>query len=67
MTVFGERLKELRIEKGLKQRDLAKALNCSQAAITRWENNLQIPNVDIAVTAAKYFGVTTDYLLGLED
>ena len=67
MTKFGERLKQLRQEKGLNQRDLAKALNCTQPAIVKWENNIQTPNVEVAVTVAKYFGVTTDYLLGLED
>ena len=67
MTKFSERLKELRMEKQLSQKMLAEKLGVSQPAIARWEANLQIPNVDIAVLVAKFFGVTTDYLLGLED
>ena len=60
MNKFAERLKELRIEKELSQSALAKA-------IARWESNLQIPNINVAIAFAIFFGVTTDYLLGLED
>lgn len=67
MNKFAERLKELREERGLSQRGLAKELDVSQPAIARWENNLQTPNIDIAILVAKYFKVTSDYLLGLED
>ena len=66
MNSFAERLKELREENGLSQRTLAKELGVSQAAIARWENQLQTPNIDIAIIVAKYFKVSTDYLLGLE-
>ena len=67
MNKFAERLKELREEKSLSQRNLAKELGVSQAAIARWENNLQIPNIEVAIIVAKYFNISTDYLLGLED
>lgn len=67
MNKFSERLKELRIEKGLNQRKLASLVNYSQPAIARWENGLQIPNIEVAITFAKFFNVSTDYLLGLED
>lgn len=67
MNKFAERLKELRVEKNLSQRSLAKELKISQAAIARWEANLQIPNIDSAILIANYFSVTTDYLLGLEN
>ncbi len=64
---FSQRLKELREDNGLSQNMLAKELNYSQAAIARWEANKQIPNIDVAICVAKYFNVTTDYLLGLVD
>lgn len=67
MNKFSERLKELRLEKNLSQRELAKELNISQAAIARWESNLHIPNIENAIMIVTYFGVTTDYLLGLDD
>lgn len=64
---FPERLKELRIEKNLSQRALAKDLGVSQAAVARWESGLQTPNIDILILVSKYFGVTADFLIGLED
>ena len=64
---FSERLKELRTDKNLSQRTLANDTGFSQPAIARWESGLQIPNIDVAIVMAQYFGVTTDYLLGLED
>lgn len=67
MNKFAERLKERRIEKGLSQRGLAKEVGYSEAAISRWEKGLQIPNVEVAIAFAKYFKVTVDYLVGLED
>ena len=67
MNKFAEKLKELRDEKNLSQRTLAKELGFSQAAIARWENSLQTPNIDVAIIIAKYFKVSTDYLLGLEN
>lgn len=67
MNKFAERLKELRKENNLSQRALAKDTGYSQAAIARWEANLQIPNIDVAIGFAKYFKVSTDYLLGLEN
>lgn len=66
MNKFAERLKSLRIEKNLSQRELAKEIGFAQPSIARWEAGLQIPNIDVAIIFAKYFGVTTDYLLGLE-
>lgn len=67
MKEFAERLKELRIEKGLSQRGLAELTGFSHTAIRRWENEVQLPNIEILVTFAKFFDVTTDYLLGLSD
>ena len=67
MEIFAERLKELRTEKGLSQRELAKAVGLTQGAITHWENGVRSPSGEALILLAKYFGVTSDYLLGLED
>ncbi|MGN0961354.1 MAG: helix-turn-helix domain-containing protein [Christensenellales bacterium] len=67
MKVFAERLRELRQENNLSLKKLAKELNVSDVAISRWENETRIPNIENLVTIAKYFGVSTDYLVGLED
>lgn len=67
MDNFSTRLKELRTENKLTQRDLAKAVGLSQNAINMWENNNRVPNANAVIALAKYFHVTTDYLLGLEE
>ena len=67
MEIFAERLKDLREEKGLSLSQLAREIGVSHVAILRWENNTRIPNIESLKILANYFGVTTDYLLGLED
>ena len=67
MNKFPERLKELRNDLNLSQRQLSKLVGFSQAAIANWEAGNQIPNIETAITFALFFKVTTDYLLGLED
>lgn len=67
MKIFAERLKELRIEKGLSQRGLAKLLDLNYSAIQRWENGTCIPNAEAVVIVARFFSVSADYLLGLSD
>lgn len=67
MDEFAERLKELREEKGLSLSQLGKEIGISYVAIGRWEKKQRIPNIESLVILAKFFGVTTDYLLGLED
>lgn len=67
MKIFAESLKDLRIEKGLSLKQLGKELGVSDIAISRWETEQRIPNIESLVAIAKYFGVTTDYLVGLED
>ena len=42
--MYGERLKELRKEKGLTQNDLAKVLNVTQDSISLWEKNKRLPD-----------------------
>ena len=64
---FCERLKELREEQSLSYRQLGKNTKISDTSIRRWENGLRTPNIDELIVLAKYFNVSTDYLLGLED
>ena len=67
MEKFIERLKELRKEKGLSQDQLSKATGLSQSAIACWETGQRIPNAQAVVILARYFEVSTDYLLGEKD
>lgn len=59
------RLQELRIQKGLSMRKLAEETGVSHSKISKIESGIQKISADQAVTFANYFGVTTDYLLGL--
>ena len=65
-NIFSERLKELRIEKGLGQTDLAKEINVSKGIISFWENGLREPKLSNLIALAQYFEVTIDYLVGIE-
>lgn len=67
MNKFAERLKELRTEKGLSQIILSQRTGISQSAIGRWELNQRIPTIENIITLCKFFDVTSDYLIGLED
>ena len=64
---LGERIKELRESKGISQTELAKNFNLTYTAISRWETGLRTPTLEDIILLAKFFDVTTDYLLGLQD
>ena len=64
-NTFGERLKELREEKGLGQVKLAEAIGVSKGIVSFWENGLREPKLSNLVALAEYFGVSLDYLAGL--
>ena len=67
MYKFSERLKELRIDKGVGQIELAKAINVSKGIISLWENDLREPKMSNLIELAKYFEVSIDYLVGVID
>ena len=67
MKIFGERLKELRTEKNLLQKDLAKILGTTNSSVCDWETNRAQPDMEMLVKLADYFEVTVDYLLGRSD
>ena len=58
------RLKELRISKGLTQKQLANELNVAHNTISVWENNSSEPDLNMMNKLADFFDVSTDYLLG---
>lgn len=64
---FSKRLKELRIEKGMSQMDLAKATGISQSAIAKWELDKTEPTASALIKLSEFFGETVQYLLGIED
>ena len=66
-NLFGKKFKELRIEKGLTQREIGKILGVCNQTISFWENASREPDLDSLVEIAKFFEVSIDYLLGLKD
>lgn len=64
---FQERIKELRIQKNMSQMDLSLATGISQSAIAKWELGKTEPTATAIITLARFFGETSDYLLGLSD
>lgn len=64
---FGEKIKELRIEKGLTQKETAKALAITVPTLSHWECNYQEPSFKDLINLCRFFKVSSDYLLGLED
>lgn len=64
---FGIKLKALRTEKKLTQSQLAEILQTSKSNISKYEANSIEPNFETLVKISKLFGVSIDYLLGLEN
>ncbi len=67
MNKFSERLKELRTEKGLSQKQLADELMVSQTHISKLELKQRQPNIEQIIFLCKFFQVSADYLLGIID
>ena len=67
MEIFAEKLKELRIKNNLTTYQLAKEINVSPTAITRWEKNQREPAITNLYNLSKFFHVSSDYLLGLTE
>ena len=59
MTI-GEKIKELRLEKGLSQLNLAKLIGVSQKAIDYWERNVNEPKASYIIALVKTFDITFD-------
>lgn len=63
ITTIGEKIKQLRSEKGLSQEKLAEKLNVSRSAIAKWETDGGIPEIDNLLQLSIVFGVSLDELV----
>lgn len=63
---FGLRLKELRKQRKLSQRDVAKRLNVTRGAVSRYECNTNMPSTDILIDLAVLYNTSLDYMMGLD-
>lgn len=66
MVDFGSTLKQLRLQTGLTQKQLADKLGVSKSVVSYYELQERAPSPDMLVKLASVFRVTTDYLLGRE-
>lgn len=67
MNTFCLRLRDLRKEKGVSMKELAKEIDVTDAAISNWENGVNEPKLTYIIRLCTYFGVSADYLLGISD
>ena len=65
--VFAERVYKLRAQRGLTQRELGEAIGVSHKTISTIESALRTTSFEKLILLAKFFDVSTDYLLGLKD
>lgn len=63
---IGYNIKKLRLAKGLTQEDFANRLGISVQTVSRWETLSNYPDLSMLPILASFFGVTTDYLLGMK-
>lgn len=64
---FGYRLRDLRESKKLTQTQVAKRLNLSKTSISGYENNIKTPSLDVLAKLSILYGVSSDYILGLDN
>lgn len=64
--MIGDKIKLLRTERNMSQKELAKAISISASAIGMYEQKRRFPDIDTVIRLSSFFHVSTDYLL-LED
>ena len=65
--MIGERLRHLRRQRGLSQKELADIIGVYKSAVSHYETDKDSPSDKIKISIARYFNVSVDYLLGLID
>lgn len=65
--MLGQRIIELRTSHGWSQVELARRLNVAKQTVSNWENDNIQPSIEMLIRLAKTFGMSTDYLLGLDN
>ena len=67
LELFAYRVKKLRKQKNLNQQELGEVLGLNQTTISGIENGARTTTIEKLILLAKFFDVSTDYLLGLKD
>ena len=63
---FGQRLSRIRKEKGFTQNEIADKVGVTSQAVSKWENDLASPDIDILLKLSEIFDISVDELLGKE-
>lgn len=66
MIEIGNKIKELRISKNLTQKDLANQLHVTPQAVSKWEREESIPDLETLITLCQYFDYSLEKLLGIK-
>ena len=64
--MIADKIKMLREKRGITQAELAKQLGITRSGVNAWEMGISVPSTHYVVELARYFGVSTDYLLDLK-
>lgn len=66
LEVFGRRLRQLRTEKGLSQKEMAKSIDITSASLSAYENGTKNPSLGVAISIAEKYHVSLDWLSGAD-
>jgi transcriptional regulator with XRE-family HTH domain len=66
MVNLGEKIRTLRLERHLTQTELSKRIGVSKAMVSSYELEQRSPSYEVLIKIAAFFGVSSDYLLGLD-
>ena len=65
--ILADKIIDLRKKNGWSQEELAEQLGVSRQSVSKWESGMSVPDLNKIIAMSELFGVSTDYLLGLED
>jgi len=66
MVNLGNKIRTLRLERHITQTELSRRIGVSKAMVSSYELEQRSPSYEVLIKIAAFFGVTTDFLLGLE-
>lgn len=64
---FGKQIRDLRTERNLTQEEMASLLHVSRQAVSNWENNKNLPDIEMLITISKEFSLSLDQLILKEE
>ena len=67
METIKDRIRQLRTEKGLSQKEVSISIGLTKNALGNYEAGIREPSVDVIIRLCDYFDVSADYLLGRTD